>query len=62
VEYYDLLEEKNASNGDQPYQLLVVSTHVTDPVYLYVPYVTDENFLKLPSDAGWEPSACSAIW
>jgi len=41
---------------------MVVTSTVTDPVYLFMPFVTDDNFIKLPSDTGWEPTACSAMW
>ncbi|MGH8140929.1 MAG: hypothetical protein ACREU2_00210 [Steroidobacteraceae bacterium] len=43
-------------------QMLAVSTVVTDPVYLSKPFMRDAIFKKLSSDAGWEPSACSATW
>ena len=56
MEYYDPVQE---DDGDG---LLVVTSFVTDPVYLFGPFVTDNNFLKLSSAAGWEPSACSAMW
>ncbi len=56
LEYYDPVQE---SNGDG---LMVETSVVTDPVYLFSPFVTDNNFLKLSSAAGWEPSACSAMW
>jgi len=56
MEYYDPVQE---SNGDG---LMIVSSFVTDPVYLFSPFVTTDNFVKLPSAAGWKPSACSAMW
>ncbi len=59
LEYFDLVKDSPDDSGDS---LMVLTTIVTDPVYLFQPFVTDENFLKMPSDAGWEPSACSAIW
>jgi hypothetical protein len=56
VEYFDLIEDP------QDPQLMVETSVVTDPVYLFTPFVTDDNFVKLSSDAGWKPSACSATW
>ncbi len=56
VEYFDLIKETDTPS------LMVVTSVVTDPVYLFSPFVTDENFVQLPSAAGWEPSACSAMW
>jgi hypothetical protein len=59
VEYFDLVKENGDGLGDG---LMVVTSVVTDPVYLFQPFVTDDNYLKLPSAAGWDPSACSAMW
>jgi hypothetical protein len=59
VEYFDLA---NDSPDDSGQALLILTSTVTDPVYLFQPFVTDDNFVKQPSDAGWEPSACSATW
>lgn len=56
LEYYDLLDEGNGQG------LMIVTSAVTDPVYLFIPYRTTSQFLKQPSGAGWEPSACSAMW
>ncbi len=56
MEYFDPVQE---SNGDR---LMVVTSFVTDPVYLFSQFVTENNFLGLPGAAGWEPSACSAMW
>jgi len=56
VEYYDLVKERD---GDQ---LLVVTTVVTDPMYLREPFIVSSHFKKLPDATGWEPSACSARW
>lgn len=58
-EYFDLVQEAPDDSGQA---LMVLTSVVNDPVYLFQPFVTDENFLKQPSDAGWEPSACSATW
>jgi hypothetical protein len=56
TEYYDLVTE---ANGDV---LLVVTSVITDPVYLREPFIISTHFKKQASDAGWKPSACSAIW
>jgi hypothetical protein len=56
MEYYDPVQESNGGG------LMVVTSFVTDPVYLFSPFITTNNFLKLPSAAGWKPSACSAMW
>jgi len=59
VEYFDLVQVPPESNG---HWWMVVTSVVTDPVYLSSPFVTDDNFMKLSSAAGWQPSACSAMW
>jgi len=56
TEYYDLVKERN---GDQ---LLVVTIVVTDPMYLREPFIISSHFKKQDSDAGWNPTACSARW
>ena len=56
MEYYDPVQESNRD------RLMVVTSIVTDPVYLFMPFTTENNFLKLSSAAGWKPSACSALW
>ncbi len=56
MEYFDPVQE---SNGDG---LMVVTSFVTDPVYLFGPFDTTNNFQKLSSAARWKPSACSAMW
>ncbi|MGH8113967.1 MAG: hypothetical protein ACREPS_02770 [Rhodanobacteraceae bacterium] len=38
---------------------LMVTTKVTDPVYLADPYFFTPNFKKEPNGAGWHPTACS---
>lgn len=58
-EYFDLVKD---SPDDAGQTLMILTSTVTDPVYLFQPFVTDDNFLKLPSNAGWEPTACSATW
>lgn len=56
TEYYDLIQEPN---GDP---LLVVTISTTDPMYLRQPFVITSQFKKQTSDAGWNPTACSATW
>lgn len=55
-EYYDLTTERN---GDQ---LLVVTSIVTDPMYLREPFIVNEQFKKMPDSKGWNPTACSSTW
>jgi hypothetical protein len=54
TEYFDL---NSAPNGDQ---WLTVTTKVEDPLYFSRPYLTSSDFKKLPSNAGWNPTPCSA--
>ena len=56
MEYFDLIKEPN---GDP---LLVVTISTTDPMYLRQPFVITSQFKKQTSDAGWNPTACSATW
>ena len=56
AEYYDLLKERN---GDL---MMVVTTVVTDPMYLREPFIVTTHFKKQGNDAGWNPTACSAKW
>jgi hypothetical protein len=68
LEYFDVVplgsevpvQGQDAASNRQG--LLIVSSILTDPVYLFTPYYTTEQFLKQSSSAGWEPSACSAMW
>jgi hypothetical protein len=55
-EYYDVLKEPHGET------MLVVTTSVTDPQYLSQPFIVTSHFKKQPSDAGWNPQACSAKW
>jgi hypothetical protein len=56
TEYYDQVKERN---GDT---LLVVTSVVTDPMYLREPFIISTHFKKQNSEAGWKPTACSAKW
>lgn len=55
-EYIDLMPKI----GDET--IMVDSATVTDPVYLARPFVREAIFKKLPGDARWKPSPCSATW
>jgi hypothetical protein len=56
MEYYDLIKEPN---GDP---LMVVTIITTDPLYLTQPFVITSQYKKQTSEAGWNPTACSAKW
>jgi hypothetical protein len=56
TEYFDLVKERN---GDV---LLVATIVVTDPMYLREPFIISSHFKKQASDAGWNPTACTAKW
>lgn len=53
-EYYDRFTEPNGDDW------LVVTTMVTDPMYLTQPYVTTNHFRKIPDMQGWDPTPCRA--
>jgi len=52
-EYYDY---QKAPNGTEWF---TVTTVVTDPTYLRVPWVTSTDFRKQDDAAGWDPTPCS---
>ena len=54
TEYYDRFEVPNGSS------LLLVTTEITDPMYLTAPFWTSTHFKKQNDSAGWNPSPCSA--
>ena len=54
TEYFDQFDEPN---GDHWF---TVTTIVTDPVYLAVPFVTTTDFKKEADGAKFSPSACTA--
>ena len=56
VEYFDMIKEPN---GDP---LIVVTIITTDPLYLRQPFVVTSQYKKQATDAGWNPTACSAKW
>jgi hypothetical protein len=54
TEYYDRFSEPN---GDEWF---TVTTIVTDPDYLAVPFVTTTDFKKEPDGSRWNPTPCSS--
>src|SRR5215470_8411973 len=54
TEYYDRFTEPN---GDEWF---TVTTVVTDPNYLAVPFVTTTDFKKEPDGSRWNPTPCSS--
>jgi hypothetical protein len=55
TEYFDLFPEPD---GD----MMIVTTIVEDPVYLYNPLIVASHFKKEPNGAKWDPTPCSAKW
>lgn len=53
-EYFDSFKEQNGDTW------LVVTTIVTDPQYLILPFVTSSHFKKLSGAVGWDPTPCRA--
>jgi hypothetical protein len=56
TEYYEVITEPDGT------PLMVVTIVTTDPIYLRQPFVISSHFKKEPSDAKWNPTACSATW
>jgi hypothetical protein len=54
TEYFDRFSEPDGT------QWFTVTTVVTDPVYLGMPFVTTTDFRREPNDSGWSPTPCSA--
>jgi len=54
TEYFDSFA------GFQGDRWLVVTTIVTDPQYLYQPFITSTHFKKLSGASGWDPTPCHA--
>ncbi len=55
TEYFDVFPEPD---GD----MMIVTTIVEDPVYLYNPLIVASHFKKEPNGAKWDPTPCSAKW
>lgn len=54
TEYYD-------THADAGQEYLVITSIVDDPQYLYVPWVTTNQFRKEPDGSKWDPQACELI-
>ena len=54
TEYYDRFTEPSGEDW------ITVTTIVTDPVYLSIPFVTTTDFRKERDGARWSPSPCSS--
>ena len=54
-EYFDTFSEPYTRNT-----WLAVTTVVTDPQYLIEPLIMHAHFKKIPDNAGWDPTQCSA--
>jgi len=54
TEYYDRFTEPDGADW------FTVTTIVTDPVYLAIPFVTTTDFKKEPDGSRWNPTPCSA--
>jgi hypothetical protein len=54
TEYYDRFSEPNGE------EWFTVTTIVTDPQYLAIPFVTTTDFKKEPDGSRWRPTPCSA--
>jgi hypothetical protein len=54
TEYYDRFTEPTGE------QWITVTTIVTDPEYLYIPFVTTTDFKKEPDGSRWAPTPCTA--
>jgi len=54
TEYYDQFNDPDGQSR------FTVTTIVTDPKYLAVPFVTTTDFKKEPDGSKWNPTPCSA--
>ena len=43
-------------------QVLLVTTVVEDPRYLFLPFIVSSQFKKEPDGAKWDPTPCSTSW
>ena len=55
TEYYDPFQDPNGDNW------FTVTTIVTDPVYLYTPFVTTTDFKKEADGRKFNPTPCGAL-
>jgi hypothetical protein len=56
VEYFDAVKGSDGST------LLVVTSVVTDPEYLFEPFIVSTHFRKQMDASGWSPKECTAKW
>lgn len=56
LEYFDAMPDIGGEH------IVIVTSVITDPVYLTKPFVRNSIFKKLSSNAGWKPTPCSATW
>ena len=56
TEYYDLFSEPTGETW------IIVTTVVTDPVYLENPLILTAQFVKETDGSRWDPTPCSARW
>lgn len=54
TEYYDRTVEPDGNS------YLIITTIVTDPVYLAQPFITSTHFKKQADSTGWHPTPCEA--
>jgi hypothetical protein len=54
TEHWDVFKERN---GDQ---VMLITTTVTDPMYLREPWITALHFKKEADGSKWDPTPCSA--
>jgi hypothetical protein len=54
TEYFDQFTEPNGQAW------FTVTTIVTDPKYLSIPFVTSSDFKKEPDGAKWSPAPCTS--
>jgi hypothetical protein len=62
TEYWDLSTEHYLSGSHLNEQWIVITTVVSDPVYLMDDWITSLNFKKEPDGSKWDPQPCSARW
>jgi hypothetical protein len=48
------------TDGTDGTEYLAVTAFLEDPQYLFQPYIRTVQFKKLPNQAGWNPTPCSA--
>jgi hypothetical protein len=56
TEYFDVFSEADGAS------MMIVTTIVEDPAYLYNPLIVASHFTKEPDGTKWDPTPCSAKW